>query len=54
MQSDLLDGIVIADPAIFERMDEDILRAMDIYLDKNGEYSIKDLSDGKINYCKVN
>ncbi len=37
VQSDLIDGIVLADPAVFEKMDENILRAMDIYLDKNGE-----------------
>ena len=37
VQSDLIDGIVLADPAVFERMDENILRAKDIYLDKNGE-----------------
>ncbi len=37
VQSDLIDGFVLADPAVFEKMDENILRAMDIYLDKNGE-----------------
>ena len=37
VQIDLMDGIVLADPTLFEKMDENILRAMDIYLDKNGE-----------------
>ena len=37
VQVDLMDGIVLADPTLFEKMDENILRAMDIYLDKNGE-----------------
>ena len=34
---DLMDGIILADPNLFEKMDENILIAIDIYLDKNGE-----------------
>lgn len=37
VQSDMTDGIVLLDPAVFKKMDENILRAMDIFLDKNGE-----------------
>lgn len=37
VQSDMTDGIVLLDPAFFKKMDENILRAMDIFLDKNGE-----------------
>ena len=29
VQIDLMDGIVLADPTLFEKMDENILRAMD-------------------------
>ena len=37
VQSDCPEGIVLIDPAFFEKMDEDILRAMDIFIDKDGE-----------------
>ena len=37
VQSDMTDGIVLLDPAFFKKTDENILRAMDIFLDKNGE-----------------
>lgn len=37
VQSDMTDGIVLLDPTFFKKMDENILRAMDIFLDKNGE-----------------
>lgn len=37
VQSDCPEGMVLIDPAFFEKMDEDILRAMDIFIDKDGE-----------------
>lgn len=37
VQSDMTDGIVLLDPAFLKKFDENILRAMDIFLDKNGE-----------------
>ena len=37
VQSEWPEGVVLIDPAFFEKMDENILRAMDIYIDKDGE-----------------
>ena len=37
VQSEWPEGVVLIDPANFKKMDEDILRAMDIFIDKNGE-----------------
>jgi hypothetical protein len=36
-QSEWPEGVVLIDPAFFEKMDENILRAMDIFIDKDGE-----------------